>query len=272
MMEICHGLGRGQDGLAHAKRVLAIAPHDPGALAAAGRAYFRAGMMEKGISLLEEAVRSDPDDESSRYELGFCYYFSRQYLRGLDVLAPIADVPRVRWILPFHYADLGNCAKATELARLHPKPLDAQLFFLTRIFEICGDPDSARKELMADAAELESLLELGNRSDSRMVLALVYAQLGRRPEALEQVRRAQTRSPGNAKVLFYTAETHAVLGNRREALSYMRQSVDLGWVALYFFDQHERPYFPFHSLIDDPEFRALRDEVARRVEELKKIY
>jgi hypothetical protein len=91
-------------------------------------------------------------------------------------------------------------------------------------------------------------------------------------EALEQVRRAQTRSPGNAKVLFYTAETHAILGNRREALSYLRQSVDRGWVALYFFDQHERPYFPFHSLIDDPEFRALRDEVARRVEELKKIY
>jgi len=41
---------------------------------------------------------------------------------------------------------------------------------------------------------------------------------------------------------------------------------------MHFFDQHERPYFPFHSLIDDPEFRALRDEVARRVEELKKIH
>ena len=125
---------------------------------------------------------------------------------------------------------------------------------------------------MGDAAELEDLLAHSNSFDLRLVLAMVYAELGRRADALEQVRWAQTLSPGNARVHFYAAETHAILGNRREALSYLRQSVDRGWVALYFFDQHERPLFPLHPLIDDPEFRALRDEVARRVEELKKIY
>jgi tetratricopeptide (TPR) repeat protein len=272
MVDICHMLGRGQDGLSHAKRVLTIAPHDPGALAVAGRAYFRAGMMDKATSVLEDALRADPNDEVTRYHLGFTYYFSRQYLRGLDVLAPIADVPRVRWILPFHYADLGNCGKATELARLHPKPLDFQRFFLTRIFEICGDPDSARSEVRADVAEVENLLARSDSSRIRMVLGLEYAELGRRADALEQVRRAQALSPGNSFILFYAGETHAILGNQREALSYLRQAVDRGWVALYYFDQHERPYFPLHSLIDDPEFRALRDEVARRVDELKKIY
>jgi hypothetical protein len=72
-------------------------------------------------------------------------------------------------------------------------------------------------------------------------------------------------------VLYYGAEVHAILGDRAEALSNLRQAVDRGFVTIQYLDHHQQPFYPLHGLAKDPEFRAIRGELARRVESFKRV-
>jgi hypothetical protein len=61
----------------------------------------------------------------------------------------------------------------------------------------------------------------------------------------------------------------ASLGNRKAALSYLRQAVERDWLHLQYFDYDARPEHGSHTMRNDPEFCALRNEVALKVEGAK---
>ncbi len=52
----------------------------------------------------------------------------------------------------------------------------------------------------------------------------LYAELGERDKALEQIRRVLAIEPNNAWVLHQTGEIYANLGDKRQAVSYLRQA------------------------------------------------
>jgi len=69
------------------------------------------------------------------------------------------------------------------------------------------------------------------------------------------------------------AEVEALLRNRGAALSYLRQAVNRDWLQFQFFDYYQRPqHRSFHFLRNEPEYRALRNQVVQRVEELRKLF
>src|SRR5207249_816482 len=106
----------------------------------------------------------------------------------------------------------------------------------------------------------------------RAMLALMCARLGRAADAREHMRRALALNPGHPWTLFFAGEMEALLGNREATLIYVRQAVERDWLQLQFFDYYQRPHHGFYAVRNDPQFRALRNEVARRVEELRKRF
>jgi DNA-binding winged helix-turn-helix (wHTH) protein/TolB-like protein/tetratricopeptide (TPR) repeat protein len=268
LVNIYHQMGRDEEVLPHARWVLAYGGDGPEALAVAGRAFFRVGLLAQGVSLLEQALRKDPQDEVTRSDLAFAYLFSRQYPKMLDVLAPIADQPRARWHLVFNYADRGECDKALELARgLDHSPTESE-YFLGKGFEACGDRTSARNLWSTDAARLEKELAHEDSAVTRIMLANEYAELGQRAQALQAIRRAQELGPGNSSVLYYSAQTRAILGDRREAIEYLKQAVEHGYMAIHYLDRYEQWPYGLCRLREDPEYRAIHNQLAKKVESI----
>ena len=118
--------------------------------------------------------------------------------------------------------------------------------------------------------QTEAELRLADEYRKRVILALIYARLGQAAEARDHIRRALALNPGHPWTLFLAGEMEGLLGNRQAALSYVRQAVDRDWLQLPYFDHYQRSDHGFYAIRNDPRFRALRSEVARRVEELRK--
>src|SRR4030095_2332450 len=113
---------------------------------------------------------------------------------------------------------------------------------------------------------------LEDQSHKRMTLALIYARLGQAVKAREHARRALILSPDHPSILFFIGKMEALLGNRKAALSYLRQAIERDWLQLQYFDYYARPDHGFHTMRNDPEFCALRNEVALKVEGLRKAF
>jgi len=101
---------------------------------------------------------------------------------------------------------------------------------------------AARKQL--DRAE--------DDQDSRVHLALLYARLGRRDEALTVAERALEIGPKDGFTAFHVALVHAVVGNAEEALSALTASQERGY-----FIRSEQSSSEFDLLRGLPQFHAL---------------
>src|SRR5260370_33112472 len=90
-------MGNSRAGLTHAKGILEIAPRDPQALFAAGKAYFRTGMADNAFNLFDQATRLDPDFEELRVELAFVLNFSGHPSRAVEVFGSRARPNQLLW-------------------------------------------------------------------------------------------------------------------------------------------------------------------------------
>ena len=73
--------------------------------------------------------------------------------------------------------------------------------------------------------------------------------------------------------LFFASESLALVGDRREALDTLKAAVENGFFNLPMIDGMARlPVGTFHSLRNDPEYPAIRADLARRVDELRARY
>jgi tetratricopeptide (TPR) repeat protein len=128
-------------------------------------------------------------------------------------------------------------------------------------------------EIWADAARrTERQLEQQENLHQRIWLGLLYAKLGRREQALDQVDRALAPDPRHPWFLYFTARIHGLLGNRRQALDHLDAAIENGFLMLPYLELDLWPMMGFYELRSDPELLALRDDLARRVDELRERY
>jgi hypothetical protein len=71
--------------------------------------------------------------------------------------------------------------------------------------------------------------------------------------------------------LFFATRTHGLLGQRREALASLRAAIQNGFFNLPMIDYVTQPKF-IPGLWDEPDFRGIRADLARRIEELRARY
>lgn len=273
LIELSDTMARYQAGLVHARRVLKIAPRDPQALLAAGRAYFRVGMTDRAIALLQEALGLDVGCTECRTELAFVFLYTGQFSKVINLFASASVTNTDKRALMAAYSKSGNCAEALATARKYQPQAGHPSGWLARgiTLKACGREEEARQAWTEGALQAEAELKLEDQHHKRLALALLYARLGRSAAAHENTRHALALSPGHPWILFFAGEMEALLENRRAALNYLRQAVDRDWLQPHYFDYYSGAKHGFHSLKDDPEYLSLRNEVRRKVDELTNL-
>jgi len=58
------------------------------------------------------------------------------------------------------------------------------------------------------------------------------------------------------------------LGDRREAIEYLKQAVEHGYMAIHYLDRYEQWPYGLCRLREDPEYRAIHNQLAKKVESI----
>jgi hypothetical protein len=103
-------------------------------------------------------------------------------------------------------------------------------------------------------------------------LSLLYAGAGDRDKAQEQANRLLLAEPNDPWALFWICNVHSVLGNRSQAVDYLKRAVANGFLAIRYVKDQEKPSGGLYRLRHNRDYQAVRDALERKVEELKKKY
>ncbi len=274
--------GREVEGLLMARRALDANSDDLDATAAAADAYFRAGLSDRAIPLYQRALKWEPENAEFRSQLGRIYFFLGENQKGIDMISALPLSSLGTFGATFGlllYAETGELDKAVQAIREErmraSRPVLQGFAALIRgsILEAAGDLTGARQIWSDFVRYREGLLTKYENPSSHYGLCLNYAKLRNREKALQQLRLLLASDTGNHIKHFFAAETHALLGNRRESLQSLRAAVENGFLNLPMIEGMARSRIcTFYSLRNDPEFLAIRSDLARRVDQLRARY
>jgi len=118
----------------------------------------------------------------------------------------------------------------------------------------------------------EALLAKNESPKSYIHDSMIYAKLGKRDLALQNVQRSLAADSNHPLHLFFAAQTRSLLGLRREALDTLKAAVENGFFNLPMIEYHSRPGLSFHGLRDDPQFHMIRADLGRRIDVLRSRY
>jgi hypothetical protein len=62
------------------------------------------------------------------------------------------------------------------------------------------------------------------------------------------------------------------LADRDAALNALRRSVAGGFLGLHYLDYYQKPLYGWHRYRDDPEFKTIREGLARKIADLRARY
>jgi DNA-binding winged helix-turn-helix (wHTH) protein/TolB-like protein/Tfp pilus assembly protein PilF len=271
---IQHSAGREIEALVAARRALEANPDDLDAVAGAAHAYFRTGLYDRAIPLYRKALAGDPNSREFRRQLARMYLFLGEYEKGIEVISPLS----LSQVGPFGmllYAETGQTGKAIEVLRSswkrNPNGHMIWSYFGGCVLAAAGDVTGATKVWTEGARNLEARLERHENPYTRSFVALQYAKLGRREQARYHLERSLAHDSSHPVFLFFAMRIRELLGERREALASFKGAVESGFFNLPMIDYVMGPvYVP--GFRDDPDFRAIRADLARRVNELHARY
>lgn len=267
-------MGRTRDALLLARRAFDAVPDDLDALGAAAEAYFRAGMLDRAIPLYREALHADPSNLDFRSQLARSHLYAGEYQKGIALLSPDLQAGDIgTWAMMLNY-ELGQFSKAMEVAELSTRnrPGDSVgWYFAGCIFAAAGQQARAREIWRKGISDIEDRRASRGAVGGDMFVGFMYAKLGMREKALEQARRQLALNPRHPQELYFASKLHAILGDRREALDFLREAIANGFLTIGWLDYHRRPHMGLHNLDKDPEFQAIHDDLLRKIEELRRI-
>jgi TolB-like protein/DNA-binding winged helix-turn-helix (wHTH) protein len=270
---IHHSGGQAIEGLLITQRALERHPDDLEAIAASAEAHFRVGLYDRAITLYENAIAGEPTNASFRTQLARMFLYLGQHERGMQVIASL----RPEQAGPFGmvlYLEAGQLETARRIARIDsfgPYWLFGvymRMYVLTR----AGDPAGARETGLKSVHSARRFLDLGENPWIYAFRGMVQARLGQKAEALESAGRAVALDPRHHMFLFFDAQTRSLLGLRREALDTLKAAVANGFLNLPMLEFHSRSGLAFHPLRDEPEFAAIRADMAKRIDVLRARY
>lgn len=272
LAHIQHSTGREVESLLMARRALETAPDDLDAVAAAAEAYFRTGFYDRAIPLYERALAEEPENREFRSQLARIHLFHGEYKKGVQVISALPPSQAGTFGM-LVYAEAGQMDKALEAAWADRQSLGFYAYTRGGVMAAAGDRTGAKKAWMDAVHRGEALIAKSENPYTRYGLSLCYAALGQKEKASQHIRQLLAPDPRHPVFLFFAAESLALVGERREALSTLRAAVESGFFNLPMIDYMGRSLAgTFRSLRDEPEFNAIKADLARRVDELRARY
>lgn len=270
--------GRPVEALALARRIAEAGTDDLDTLAALAESYFRVGLAERAIPLYERALALEPDNREFRDQLSRIRFFLGEDRKGLEAIAsvPPAQIGTFGMLLYVQNGELERAANAVRAAR-RTQPVSAAFgfsaFISGAVLAAAGDLPGATEVWSESVRVGEALLEQNENPFNRYGLALAHAKLGHAEQARRHMRQMLARDPKHPLFLFLASEIHALLGERVKATALLRAAIESGFYNLPMIDGMTRsPICTLYSLRSDPEFLAVRGELARRIDDLRRVY
>jgi eukaryotic-like serine/threonine-protein kinase len=254
-----------------ARRALEINPHSLEATLALGGALGEQGKNAEAIRMLRQAVTVSPNVERAWDLLGYAYHYS-----GLNELAEEAyrrsrdlnpNNARIHWMYARMLLYLGKPHEAEEEVRRALEKYPNQYKLMAYVAEFLYYQDKTGEAI----PYIQRSLELGRDSSddtARMFAGFLYASRRERdriPSVLLQYRPEQL-IDGDG--LYWMGGIYALLGEREQALAFLRRAVQLG--------NHNYPWFQrdknWNSLRSDPEYQRIMGDVQQHWQEYAKQF
>jgi tetratricopeptide (TPR) repeat protein len=208
-----------------------------------------------------------------RSQMARMYLYLGQFRKGIEVISPL-PLSHAGIFGMLLYAEGGQMAKAVEIARGDPDrpPYGFPAYMRGYVLAAAGDQAGAKEMWTKGARYGEALLSTNENSMTRVLHGMIYAKLERRELALHNVKQSLAADPQHPVLLFFAAQARALMGLRREALDTLKAAVENGFFNLPMIEYLTRPGMSLEILRDDHEFRAIRADLARRIDDLRARY
>ncbi len=274
VVDAAYFLDKAQENVARgvpiARRALELDPHLPEPYVAVGMAHTMQGRNEEAIKSLRHALSLAPNSDWTLDALGYTYQhaglleLSEKALRRSLQLNPTAR--SMQFLLAHTLLYLGRPQEAeqsirqTFAASLDQPEVAAMLVHMLYY-----------QDRIAEAEPLLPRAALANRSrlDTPLCFAeFVYASRGERQKVDPRLLTLRPAEVVNAELAYGISGIKALLGDKQEALAWLRRTIELG--------NHNYPWFQrdrnYEKLRGDPEFQRLMTEVRRRWERYQELF
>jgi TolB-like protein/Tfp pilus assembly protein PilF/predicted Ser/Thr protein kinase len=252
-----------------ARRAVELKPNSPEALVALGGALAEGGHNLEALKYLRQATVAAPNSDIAWDLLGYLYHYTglldlaeRAYDRSIE-LNP--TTVRIHWMHARMHLYQGRPQEAEqELKRvLASNPDQFKALAYLGEFLYYQDKNEEAEKVFAKSVELSK----GSGDMAPPLLsAFLYASRGERNKIDPMVfslRPADTIDGDNA---YWHAGIYAMLGDRTQALTWLRRAVELG--------NHNYPWFQrdknFSNLRNDPDYQKIMDQVRQHLAEYRK--
>jgi len=174
---------------------------------------------------------------------------------------------RIHWMHARMLLYLGRAPEAEQEMRQalaeNPNQFKA-MAFLGKFLYYQGKLDEAEPVLKRSVE-----LSRGSGEDSSLIMAaFLYASRGQRDKIDPKLLRSRPQDVIDGDYAYWTGGIHALLGEREQALAWLRRAVEVG--------NHNYPWFQkdknYDKLRGDPEYQHIMEEVRRHWEEYKQAF
>ena len=240
-------------------------PQLPEGVIALAHVYSEQGKEREAIQAAKKAVELAPNSEIAAQVLAYSYYYAglgelaEQGYRRVVELNPMP--PQEHWMHARMLMYIGRMSEADEelhqvLAK-NPDQFKA-LAYLGGLLYYEGKLDEAEPVL-----ERAVKLSAGSSDETaRIMAAFLYASRNERGKIAPQIFQYQPNRVIDGDQAYWTSGVYALLGDKKNALLWLRRTVELGNVNYPWFEKDKN----FGSLRSDPEYQSIMSEVKKRWE------
>lgn len=243
-------------GEASAQKALGVDPRSVEGMVALGGAYAEEGREGDAIRTLKQAVALAPNDVFAWDLLAYSYYYA-----GLNELAEQAyrrvvelnpSPPRSHWMHSRMLVYSGRAPEAEQEMRAVTAKAPDQFKALAHLGNILyyeGKTDEA-EAVLNRAVQLSS----SSTDDSaRLFAAMVYASRNERAKIDPKLFRYRPEQVVDGDEAYWTGGVYALLGEKKQALGWLRRTSELGDVNYPWFERDKN----YDSLRSDPGYQSI---------------
>jgi serine/threonine-protein kinase len=243
-----------------ARRAVELNPNSVEALLALGFALGQSGELEEAIRMLRQAVIQAPNSEFAWDQLGYIYHYAgldelaeRAYRRSLE-LDP--TTPRIYWMHSRMLLYVGKTHEAEQEVRqalaVHPEQFKLMAFL--------GEFLYYQEKLQEAEPILLRAVELGRSSGdvaAPIMEGFLFASQGQRDKIDPTILQEKPEEVADGDVAYWIGGVHALLGEKPQALAWLRRAIQLG--------NHNYPWFVrdknYDKLRGDRDYERMLAEV-----------
>ncbi|HET9699026.1 MAG TPA: protein kinase [Terriglobales bacterium] len=246
-----------------AEKALQLNPESPDANTALGLAFGQTGHNAEAIRYLRKATQLAPNSDDAWMGLAYAYHYTGLFHAAQEATGKAVELNPTalhrRWMHARNFVESGDFATGETLLKqlvdAHPDQYKALAYYAEALY-YSGKIDEAERVVE------RSIQAQGKSTDQTgyMIASWIYASKGQRNKIDPIVIAQKPSDMLDGDGAYWTAGTFALLGERDNAIRWLKRAVELG--------DHAYPYFErdrnFEKLRNDPEYRQIMEDVKKK--------